>query len=833
MPRAWKPFAQRITGMANRSAQSKSPFDRLKRRITCWLPRPIPKLRLSHQLLGFFVLVVLIPLLLLSFSIYSINQKALKKQVARFTEHTAEGTYQELRLEMSWEEEYSRLAAQYWQTLLENPSQSARQNQIHQFFRMYKNYEAVALFNPKGDRVAWFRSPQSRYLMTALPQHLDTIPEEIDFNLDYHPEFAKNDNLNYSLLVTVPGQLIGNNPRIGAIVFYKRFPYMGQLISERDETFQHGFVITDPNGVIMAGPASLLEKTLDPHDLKLFKDAREGIVKEFSSRKLLYGFPVEDEPDTPRLEKVIIKIPKLGWGLIIESPYSVQQHYILRARAQSVGLLILCIVVIILLGLLYSRGINRNFRQLLKGIKALAEGHYSRKIRLITKSWTPYEIVYLTAEINRMATKISSAWDSIQKLNQELVYKNQQDLFIAQATQRLHSSLETETVYQTAVQIMCEHPGVISAGLYLAQEGDRFKLAASVGKPLFNQGHSIQPDDAMLSGVLLDLRPVTLPAEPSRNNEPVASMVLHPISYQENGIGVLMLVKETIPGEIPHPHFDDALLLDLISGQIGVAIHQSRQWEQLQKANEQLSQLDELKSNLIDTVSHELRTPLTNIKGYTSRLIRYEHALDSDTKVKSLKVIKQQADRLGRLVEDLLVIPDLERTGGIRVYPDRVSLNELIHRCVAFAREKAAQEFQTPQLSPDLEILVDPDRMEQVLLNLLDNAIKYSPEDAVIEISAHQVSPTDVQIQVFNPCDPIPQEALATLFEKFTRLDERLTRTTRGTGLGLFITRGLVEAMGGKIWLEGNDGFRVLLEVPLFECTAHAPVLDGVAPERL
>jgi two-component system phosphate regulon sensor histidine kinase PhoR len=295
---------------------------------------------------------------------------------------------------------------------------------------------------------------------------------------------------------------------------------------------------------------------------------------------------------------------------------------------------------------------------------------------------------------------------------------------------------------------------------------------------------------------------------------------IQPVFYQDSPLGVLVLVKSQHP-DANTVMFDDALIINLISSQIGVAIQQARQWKQLQKANIQLSKLDELKSNLIDTVSHELRTPLTNIKGYTSRLIRYEDSLDSDTKIKSLKVIKQQADRLGRLVEDLLVIPEIEQKEGIRVFPDRVNLYELINRCVSFIGEKANREIVISDTSIDLDVLVDPDRMEQVVLNLLDNAIKYSYEGTAIEVAVHQCSEEQAQISIFNQCAPIAHEELSTLFSKFKRLDERLTRTTRGTGLGLFITKGLIEAMSGTIWLEGHDGFRVNVNIPLYEAHRH------------
>jgi signal transduction histidine kinase len=119
-------------------------------------------------------------------------------------------------------------------------------------------------------------------------------------------------------------------------------------------------------------------------------------------------------------------MPDIGWGIIIESPYSVRQTFVKRARDQSLMLIVACILLIFLLALFYILSINRNFRQLIKAIKAMAEGNYARRIRLITNSITPMEIVLLTGEFNRMARRMAEAWRNSQELNQELVKRNEQ-----------------------------------------------------------------------------------------------------------------------------------------------------------------------------------------------------------------------------------------------------------------------------------------------------------------------------------------------------------------------------------------------------------------------
>ncbi len=769
-----------------------------------WWIFTFPRLRLTHQLVGFFVLVVLVPLLLISYNIYNTNQKAVKKQVAQFTIHTAEATYQALRLEMAWQENQAQMAAAYWQTLLKSLSDKQRQRMMAAFFKTNPDYESVAVYNAEGRRILLFLSPNRRVEMLPPTKVFDSPRvNDVKFSLDYEPARGKNKTLSYRLEVRVTGP--GSNPsgQPGTIVFTKRFPFLNTLIREHTGTFHEGFVMVDQEGTIVAGPPKLISRKLPPEDWGVMQSLNEGVIREFehqSAAETLQGRSAA-RPDDTLLDRVFIRVPRLGWGLVLESPYHIQRTYILRARTQSMALVLLCIVIITILGLLYTRAINRNFRQLLKGIKAMSEGRYSRKIRLITRTWTPFEVVVLTAEFNRMATKISSAWANIQTLNQELVYKNQQDMFIAQATQRLHGSLEIDEVCRTAVSVLSERPGHLAVWIFLPQKDSGYALIA-------HSGDASHLSEAVTASVNDPGTPI--PAGLPQNTR----LSFQPITYQWQAVGFLALLRSSDPSVTAS---DDTLLLNLLTNQIGVAIYQARQWQQLQQANKQLAKLDELRSNLIDTVSHELRTPLTNIKGYTSRLIRYENTLDSATKVKSLKVIKQQADRLSRLVEDLLVIPDLEQAEGIRIFPDRVAVRSLVNRCVGFIQEKAGHHaLQVYPIDDALEILVDPDRMEQVLLNLLDNALKYAgEEDAVIEVRVTPVSGNQVEISVFNPCDPISDEDIASLFTKFKRLDERLTRTTRGTGLGLFITKGLVEAMGGSIALKWDQGFWATLTFAL------------------
>ena len=230
-------------------------------------------------------------------------------------------------------------------------------------------------------------------------------------------------------------------------------------------------------------------------------------------------------------------------------------------------------------------------------------------------------------------------------------------------------------------------------------------------------------------------------------------------------------------------------------------IHKS--YLELKQKNKELKQLNEFRSNLLDTVSHELRTPLTSIQGYTSRLMRQDIVIDEQTKQKSLRVIKEQSERLKRLIEDLLTIPDIEGM-RLRTVNTNVWLSEVFEQSELLLRKHDGHEIIVHLDEKFPQVSADKGRLEQVFVNLYENAVKYSYPETPIVVDT-EIKKGKAVISVKNKCDKIPPKKLSTLFDKFVRLDDEMTRTTRGTGLGLFIVKGLVEAMGGTIKLSSNE----------------------------
>lgn len=216
-------------------------------------------------------------------------------------------------------------------------------------------------------------------------------------------------------------------------------------------------------------------------------------------------------------------------------------------------------------------------------------------------------------------------------------------------------------------------------------------------------------------------------------------------------------------------------------------------------------ELDKLKTNLLSTVSHELRTPLASIKGYASLLLTYEDKINAAQKRESLEAIDRSADRLTELIDHLLDMSRLD-AGLLRLEMQPVEPHEIFSAAVTEARLRAPKyRFKTTFDSVLPEIDADGRRLRQVIDNLLDNAIKYSPEKTVITVSV-EAKPEELQISVTDQGIGIPADELHKIFERMYRIEQKLEKDPGGLGLGLSFCKALVAAHGGRIWVESQVG---------------------------
>ena len=218
-----------------------------------------------------------------------------------------------------------------------------------------------------------------------------------------------------------------------------------------------------------------------------------------------------------------------------------------------------------------------------------------------------------------------------------------------------------------------------------------------------------------------------------------------------------------------------------------------------------LREVDRLKSEFVSMVSHDLRTPLAVIKGYAATLLNPLLTLDREREKRFIKGINDASDRLTRLIDNVLSVSRLE-AGRFKLNPQVFDLYEVVQRVAASFRSSSSKHqllIQVPEVG--LQVRADRDQIEQVLTNLVSNALKYSPEGGQVVI-AGQARAHEVEIQVSDEGIGIPRAQLTRVFEKYYRGDSAVTKRVSGTGLGLYICKSIVEAHGGRVWVESEPG---------------------------
>ncbi|MBA3476548.1 MAG: PAS domain-containing protein, partial [Actinobacteria bacterium] len=226
--------------------------------------------------------------------------------------------------------------------------------------------------------------------------------------------------------------------------------------------------------------------------------------------------------------------------------------------------------------------------------------------------------------------------------------------------------------------------------------------------------------------------------------------------------------------------------------------------------------LEELKAEFVATVSHELRTPLAAIYGSAQTIRRTDIVLDPEIQDQLLGVIASESDRLGTIVNDLLVAGRLD-AGQLPVTVGSWDPVELAAAVVEAARTHLPEEVEVELRAPKQvrNVVADPGQLRQVLVNLVDNAVKYSPEGGLVALSVAN-GDNAIRFSVEDSGLGIPANEHRRIFEKFYRLDPDMTRGIGGSGLGLYICRELVRRMDGKIWVESKlgEGSTFVVELP-------------------
>jgi two-component system, OmpR family, sensor histidine kinase KdpD len=275
-----------------------------------------------------------------------------------------------------------------------------------------------------------------------------------------------------------------------------------------------------------------------------------------------------------------------------------------------------------------------------------------------------------------------------------------------------------------------------------------------------------------------------------------------PLRAANREVGALAVVAGGAAGGGGDLDLAQQRMLASFAGQAALAVEQARSEEARTKARA-LEATDRLRRALLNSVSHDLRTPLASILASASSLLDASVPLDEQEREQFLTTIEQEANRLARLVGNLLDMSRIE-AGAVDPHLAEVWLPDVVNPAIQRARRTPSEQIIAVDVPESLPpVLVDPVRLEQVLTNLLDNARRYAGT-GLVRVKGRPVD-GNVELRVVDHGPGVPEDQQEQIFSQFYRLDSA-GRRGGGTGLGLAICRGLVEAMGGRIWVETAPG---------------------------
>ncbi len=381
---------------------------------------------------------------------------------------------------------------------------------------------------------------------------------------------------------------------------------------------------------------------------------------------------------------------------------------------------------------------------------------------------------------------------------------------VNELSEKLTSTLELEDLLRTAAESIRKAFKFSDVSIHLVRgAGNEIVLAAHAGQFIDQD----PPERTEQSGIGTVMRAAAagerviadegaeIPGDRAVAHGVPRSELAIPIRIHHEVVGVLDLKDDR-----PHAFDDtDAIVLETLCDHLGSVLHNAQLYDQLKRTNEKLTELDEVKSNFLGIVSHDFRSPLASIILAARSLLSREAPVERGRMDKYLNVIIDQASKLSALAEDTLSVTRME-SGKLKCMFGVVNLDRLI-------KDAAGQVNFTRWHVLDIQsggvpVLVkgDQPKLRQVVQNLLSNAVKYSPAGGTVKVRVEEYTPDQFMISVADQGIGIPANQMDRLFRKFSRIETPQVREIKGSGLGLWICKEIVEAHEGRIWAESEVG---------------------------
>lgn len=429
------------------------------------------------------------------------------------------------------------------------------------------------------------------------------------------------------------------------------------------------------------------------------------------------------------------------------------------------------------------------------------------------------KIISTLAEQVAVAIKNARSKHSLESVNKRL-----ETLY--ETGKIINSSLNLNNILNNILEIIDQQFDYKFSAILLV-DNDRLHVIAGRGfvpsvvknfRPKIGEGI---PGNVVKTGKPLIIKDVSKDSRYIDVNTVTKSELAVPLRYEEKIIGAFNIESDKLD------NFDenDMALLSSLADQAAIAIMNAQMFDRIRNFNEELKEkveiatkdlkqantrlenLNRIKSDFVSTVSHELRTPLTSIQGYVSLIHDGDTGAITEEQKEFLGIVKSESERLTRLISDLLDISKIEEGRMKYAFRDFDLLGFLKEyekeaRRMASLKNIMIEVHAPPQL---IMIKADADKIRQIFYNLVNNAVKFSGENTTIRITVKK-NGDYAEIGIADGGIGIAKKDQKRIFEKFSQIDSKMTRKAGGTGLGLVITRNIIESHGGKLWVESEIG---------------------------
>ena len=743
------------------------------------------RMGLRGQLVLLFLLVSLIPLLVVAFLAHRDGKSALKSEIGNGLERVAGDTIVQANHTI-----INRLRSPRWRNISEKVSSTNDDNRLSTLQEAYK-----ALSNNVAQLERHFGENSEIIITNWHQQVVFTTDDRLLFHKIDEPWWYKayNNGLGHELISDIQYDAeaqqhyvsktlpIPSPPPeskvVGVLRVVAPLPKLSEAVDLEKEEME--ICLVDAFGrVICATPGSGYH--FSDH-VEMSDAAMEAILTSISKSDEYQGYNMDGETDAQGEQRVYgwaRTPPQLwqeiddrrnftftndgqnftNWMVLVSLPTSSAFYRVTEFTKRILSFTLISCLVVIAIALLVSQRIVTPIRQVTGAARAIGRGEFDQEIQVTSKD----EVGILAEEFNSMRWNLKSAVKQLtdeEKKMTAIVNSIAEGLILVDSSARvLHINPAAERLLNlSADDIDKDFTEIIQNDelIHIFKEDQR---QISLNKPV-EQISSKNEETSLISEITL-----------VRHDERLVLRIIASPFLDENGLtlGTVYL-------------FDDI----------------TREKE-----------IDQMKSDFISLVSHELRTPLTSIIGFVSFILDGKAGAINDRQRNSLARVQRQSKRLAALINDLLDISRIE-SGRIQMEQEPVSLLEIVTQRIEEIRpqadEKSIQlDLTAPESVP--EIRGDEARLGQVFTNLIGNAIKFTPNKGEVNVKL-KVDGNLLHVEIIDTGPGIPAEERQKVFDKFYQLSDISTRQQGGTGLGLPITKSIVEAHGGKLWIDdGNQG---------------------------